>query len=295
MLPSSAPPTSSFANRSRLFTLASLAAALSACVEPLTETGRPCPCSGAFTCSDFNHTCVLLEQACAAPPYTPAPTDAGSCLRAIDSSDRVLIDDFEDKNVEISSGGIRSEWRKFRDNSGGCAEMDVAPIADGCRPESHFAMRLTMAGLSSWGAEVGFSLAPDPHDENKDLAFDTTAYTGVEFWARSGTIPFSFRFKVVDFRGDPAGGKCVQDAGTSDPSGCYNDPFFFEHVVTTGWTKLTVPLDQLEPSAATSTLSADASPDRKQVYQMLWAIPQPSEAGDWHQFDLWIDDVAWFR
>src|SRR6266536_4694617 len=102
--------------------------ALTACVEPLSEGGRGCPCSGAWVCSDFDHICVPRDQACVAPVTSRlVSNDAGACESPTDPASLVPIDDFEDKNQEINGGGIDSAWFESDDKTGGCVRYEVAP------------------------------------------------------------------------------------------------------------------------------------------------------------------------
>jgi len=243
---------------------------------------------------------VPRDKACNPPAQAP-PSDAGdtwSCDTPTDPSELVLIDDLENTSRQITMGGVHATWVESDDQTGGCARPDVAPLNDfQCRSSSHYAMRLTMAGLTNWGANVGFSPNPVPvpgNNETLDGPFDTSAYTGVEFWAKSGTITFSFEFKVVDESGDPSGGECEVDAGMADPKACYV-PFLALRTADSHWRKYRIPLAELMPARASEATSADAGPNRSKIYQILWGIPPALHPSDWNQFDLWIDDVAWYR
>jgi hypothetical protein len=241
---------------------------------------------------------VPRDLACVPPAQTP-PNDGGdawSCDPPSDPADIVLISDLENKSLQITMGGVHATWFESDDQTGGCARKDVAPITDvRCDSNSHYAMRLTTAGLTNWGADVGFSPNPVPGtDEKQHGPFDTSAYTGIEFWAKSGTIPFPFEFKVVDQSGDPSGGDCAVDASTTDPKACYI-PFLARDTAETHWRKYRFPIAQLMLARTSEAVSADAGPNRSSIYQILWGIPPALHPADWHQYDLWIDDVAWYR
>jgi len=260
---------------------------LCSCVEPLKESDRPCPCTGAWACSWLYSPkiCVPREQACKAPPTLPIASetvvanDAASCAASLDGGQVTLIDDFESQDLEIHRGGVNGKWFASNDHSGGCGTdpPEIAP-APGQRCGSRYAMRLTETGLTDWGADVGFALNSDG-EHNRP--FDTTPYKGIQFWAKSGSIPFQFQFKLVDVTGDPAGMKCAVDAGPTDPRACYV-PFLRERTVDTEWAPYQFPF-------------MGAKPHLDQVYELLWGIPTKDNPGDWQQYILWIDDVAWYR
>jgi hypothetical protein len=241
---------------------------------------------------------VPRDRACDPPAQAP-PSDGGDalpCDPSTDPDDLVLIDDLENKSRQITMGGVHATWFESDDKTGGCARLDVAPLTDHrCRSDSHYAIRLTVAGLTDWGADVGFSPNPVPGtNENEHGAFDTSPYTGIEFWAKSGTIPFPFEFKVVDQSGDPSGGVCDADASTDAQSACYI-PFLSSDTAETHWRKYRFAIAQLMLARTAPTVSADAGPTRATIYQILWGIPPALHPADWHQYDLWIDDVAWYR
>src|SRR5262249_30276797 len=58
-------------------------AALGACVQPLSEVGRPCPCTTDFVCCKTTNTCLAPGSACPAEPDSSTEdassgSDAGS-------------------------------------------------------------------------------------------------------------------------------------------------------------------------------------------------------------------------
>jgi hypothetical protein len=58
-----------------------VAVALGGCVEPLSEAGRECPCTGEFVCCETTNTCLLTRSECPSMPEGPdgsTPPDAGS-------------------------------------------------------------------------------------------------------------------------------------------------------------------------------------------------------------------------
>jgi hypothetical protein len=278
------------------------ALALFSCVEPLTESGRKCPCTGSWVCSDFYpQTCVPRADACTPPPFIPVDSgvanegDSEACDVGDDSGQVTLIDDLEDGDTNIGgSGGVQGTWVESHDKTEGCRLFYVAPIPGG-RCRSQYAARLTMAGLSDWGANIGFSLdAAAGTNGTVDEPFDASPYTGIQFWAKSGTKPFSFQFKVVDVSGDPAGGICTADAGSTDPRACYV-PFLDSKPADATWRLYRIPIGQLMRATPLTGASGPAKPELTQVFQLLWGIPPDPQPGQWDQFDLWIDDVAWYR
>jgi hypothetical protein len=266
------------------------------CVEPLKESGRPCPCTGAWACSYYQgQICVPRAEACTPPVASVTSgvlveSDGAACSALVEGGVATLIDDFESQDLEIHRGGVNGKWATFNDGSGGCGSVtpDIAPIPGG-RCGSRFAMRLTATGLSDWGADVGFLV--NVHDMTS-LPLDTTAYTGIQFWAKSGSVPFGFQFKLVDVTGDPAGMECTPDAGTMDPRACFV-PFLKERTVDTDWAFYQFPFSDLP--RATPIPGAASKPRLDQVYQLLWGIPPDTTPDEWRQFILWIDDVAWYR
>lgn len=272
---------------------------LSSCVEPLKESDRPCPCTGAWACSYlYNKICVPRAEACTPPPFASIAGavsiegDASDCSAPGDAGTARLIDDFESQDLEIHRGDVNGKWFTSNDNSGGCGSSspDIELIPGG-RCGSQYAMRLTAAGLSAWGADVGFPLNSDGTTNGP---LDTTAYTGIQFWAKSGSVPFQLEFKLVDVTGDPAGMKCTPDAGTTDSRACYV-PFLRDKPVDTHWEFYQIPFSAL--MRASSGAGSASAPRLDQVYELLWGIPPDSEddPNEWRQFVLWIDDIAWYR
>lgn len=243
--------------------------------------------------------CVPRQQACTQPSVASVASgvtgeqDAEACDPLVDGGQIVLIDDMEDDDKNINHGGIDATWVMSDDKSNGCKWWDVVPIPGG-RCGSQYAMRLTIAGLDEWGANVGFSLHSEvaPDGSSHDLPVNATDYTGIHFWAKSGSIPFHFEFKVVDVSGDPSGNQCTADASSTAPDACYV-PFLHDELVDNHWRSYDIKFADLTRAKAPP---GDAgTPKLDQVFQFQWGIPQDSRPTEWRQLDLWIDDVAWYR
>ena len=123
---------------------------------------------------------------------------------------------------------------------------------------------------------------------------DISAYTGIQFLARSANakaLP-QLQVKLVDASGAPSAGICAIDAGPTDPHACYR-PFFTTVDLNNDldWHLYRVSFaDLVQDNSAKSS-----SPDLTRAYQILWGIAPALDPNEWQQFDLWIDDVAWYR
>lgn len=275
------------------------ALALSACVEPLNENGRQCPCTSTWVCSYLYDpkTCVPRNEACIPPAAVSLASavtgseDAAACATPTDGQSVTLIDDLESQDLRVRRGGVNGHWFPSDDHSSGCASYAIAPIPGG-RCGSQYAMRLTETGLSVWGAGIGFELNAGAGPNGLDGPLDVSGYTGVQFWAKSGSVDFTFQFKLVDVTGDPGGLLCNADAGTTDPKACYV-PFLAERSAFKEWKFYQVPFAELR--RATESASDAGAPEVKLAYELLWGIPPDGQPTDWQQYVLWIDDIAWYR
>ncbi|HEY3595565.1 MAG TPA: hypothetical protein VGL13_16875, partial [Polyangiaceae bacterium] len=272
--------------------------------EPVPENGRSCPCTGSYVCSDFSEldkVCIPREGICAlglnltGDAGSPAThvIEGGACdFGSFDGGIITPIDDVEDIDPNFSGGGVTSFWFESKDSSEGCGQFKIDPIPGG-RCGSQYAVRLVMAGLSDWGAQVGFSLKPNPASSTELEPLDISQYAGIQFLARSGSTstPPQLQVKLVDASGAPSAGQCRPDAGPQDPGACYI-PFLKEVDLANDseWHAYRVSFAELTRNEVKTS-----PPDLAHAYQILWGIAPALDPNEWGQFDLWIDDVAWYR
>lgn len=205
-----------------------------------------------------------------------------------------FIDDMEDGNASIIwRQGRNSEWYTYHDptdgilvpNQGAAVAMETIP---GARCSYSFrAMRVTGSGFSEWGAGFGFDflVVSGPNGYAK-TAYDGTFARGVTFWARVGDPSITaVRFGVGDQWSAPEGGHCKMDV-TSGPTACY-DSFGALVPLTTEWRRYAFSWTQLgQRMFGLSRPELDTA----NLFDLHFDIAMSAPV-----FDVWIDDIAFYR
>jgi hypothetical protein len=204
------------------------------------------------------------------------------------------IDDMEDGDGFIlQKDGRVSIWYTYDDSTAGTlnpAPDTMFPMETITEPRcgtSKRAMRVTGIGFSDWGSGFGFSLkVAMMNGEYVDTPYDATAARGITFWARKGeTSVDSIRFAVGDQYSNPAGGHCDKTV-TSGPTACY-DAFGSTLMLTEKWQRFTFNFGQLGQrnfGLARPTLDVASLTD------VQFGVPPAASV-----FDVWVDDIAFFR
>jgi hypothetical protein len=141
------------------------------------------------------------------------------------------------------------------------------------------AMHVWGAGFDGTGANVSVTLIDTPAGK----AYDASAYKGVMFWARVGPAPATtaWLFKVADVNTDPAGAVCTLPAGW-----CFDDHAAYVEATTT-WQKYELTFDELAQGGWGTPQVAKLDPTK--IYSLRWQLFTATD-----DFDLWIDDVAFY-
>ncbi len=166
-----------------------------------------------------------------------------------------------------SAGATSSgEWEQ----SGGMGYYNV--LLDPPRDGSLRAMAFDGQGFTSWGVAIGISI---------NSCVDASAYTGIEFWAKSNTSSgFSSKFRVGTYETEAVRDGYYSGGCTGTCDGSYET----EVSITTEWTKVSVPFCELVAQAAATSLPFAKS----KISSLAWSVPPNTN------FDLYIDDVAFY-
>jgi len=155
-------------------------------------------------------------------------------------------------------------------------------IPDG-RCESNYALHLEGGPFYEWGGLVGFPFAP---------GFDARDYDGISFWGRVrwGTRG-SVRVTALDLETDatfvdPETGapRCAPESSIDEFSEAC-DPFGRFLTLTGDWKFFRIPFDELRQNGY----------GRSAPYLDLGLIRQISLEYGQGEYDLWIDDVSFYR
>lgn len=215
--------------------------------------------------------------------------DGGSAA-APDSSagSALLIDDLEDGDG--SAGvvlGQPNSWWIASDGSG-----TVAPPADavpapqaipGGRSASQRAMRVTGSGFTVWGADVSVGMT---EDGPQGPFMNAGEFAGIRFWARLGEMNQSpVRFQIQDRQTQPAGGVC--DLTPDSEERCYNGFGTSLEALGRDWRLYELSFSGLVQREGWG--HRGNSVDATGIRNVEWAFEPGLD------FDLWIDDVSFYR
>ncbi|WP_438023374.1 hypothetical protein [Sorangium sp. So ce233] len=198
--------------------------------------------------------------------------------------DLSMIDDMEDGDLAILPGEEENPragfWFMDHDPSPEGIqepdnEADLMSTVDPPRGDSLVAVHTgANDGFREYGASVAVFL-------NSDDFYDASDYRGITFWARAEEGS-ARRMKVmfVDRQTRPTGGICDVEA-----DGCY-DHFHEQVALADDWKHFKVPAECLRQGGFGDQFDAPAM-------DQLWGFYFSFDAGQ--AFDVWIDDVAFYR
>ncbi len=193
-----------------------------------------------------------------------------------------LLDDMEDGNQQLKNSN--GDWFVIKDASAGTIEPApgtpftmslLAPARDG----STRSVKATVAGLTGWGAIVGFDFSyvmgvRQPTDFDNFLA--------LRFWAKASKAT-TVKLQLPNGDSDPLGGKCIKDGPPG--KGCY-DHFTKSFSVGTDWRQVAVLFSDLKQEADGLHVP---SFDQHKVYSTFFVL------GPNQSVSLWIDDIELVR
>jgi hypothetical protein len=212
---------------------------------------------------------------------TSIDTTPDTSIDAPDASPTcALIDDMEDDDGYILVRCGRSgTWYTYNDGTGSQVPpegtLPTPSIIVGGRGSSMYAMDTTGAGFTSWGAGIGFNFI------DGGPSYDASAWSGVQFWARSGgSTGKTLHMGIADKDTDGRGGICATKTG-----GC-GDHFHALVDITTTWTLYSVNFSDLKQAGWGYVVPTGF--DASAIYGVQWGIDSGSP------FDIWIDDVSFF-
>ncbi|WP_437726693.1 hypothetical protein [Sorangium sp. So ce861] len=201
-----------------------------------------------------------------------------------ESLDLSIIDDMEDGDLSIirvdGANPRAGLWYKDNDLAPGGIqepenEIDLMSTVEPPRGDSLVAVHTSANdGFGDWGAGVAFFL------DNDDF-YDASEYRGITFWARAEEGSASrMRVMFIDRQTRHTGGICDLEA-----DGCY-DHFHQLVALADDWKHFKVPAACLRQRGFGDQFDAPAM-------DQLWGfyfIFDPGQA-----FDIWLDDVAFYR
>jgi hypothetical protein len=203
-------------------------------------------------------------------------------------SSMLSIDDLEDGDGDAGTIlGQPITWWVASDGSGTvtppAATVPSPQAIAGGRSASKRAMRVTGGGFTVWGADISVGMT----DDGPAGSFiDASEFTGIRFWARVGDMNQTpVRFQIQDRQTQPAGGVC--DPAPESEERCYNGLGTSLDALDTEWRLFELSFSGLTQRAGWGhrTDNVDASGIRN----VEWFFEPGLD------FDLWIDDVFFFR
>lgn len=246
---------------------------------------------------------VEPDETASASPAVSATSSAAAVAVRLSPSDRFvvphldpctsepeagdLLDDFEDGDNLLPRVGERNgSWYIAGDGTVGAS---IRPPVGSATPErivpprcqSNFGIHFAGRGFAAWGAVLGLNLRFD----QAVLPTDLSGYRGIRFWARaSEQNGCALRVGIDDASTHPNGGTCSKMAGQGHP--CWNSFGVDIPTLRPDWAELFIPFNALtqknvEPAAAPLDLS--------HTYQLTFKVSPTNP------FDIWIDDVGFYR
>ena len=205
-----------------------------------------------------------------------------------------FIDDMEDGNADIlGRDGRVSQWYTYNDGTEGILQPvpNAAPameaIPGGRCTFSTKGMRVTGSGFSKWGSGFGFDFHTVFGASGYEAGtYDGSAARGITFWARVGDPSVTtLWFGVGDQWSIPSGGHCDVTIETG-PTACY-DVYGTTLELTTEWKRYAVSWGQLgQRSFGLPRPELDVA----HLYNAHFDMPASATV-----FDIWIDDIAFYK
>ena len=212
--------------------------------------------------------------------------DSGGGGGTTGPTDLSMIDDMEDMDGSIlAADGRVGAWYTYNDTTGtqvpaaGTPDFQMSALTPPRGASSNYGANTTGSGFTTWGAGIGFDLN---NDGTAKQPYDASQYKGITFWAKAGPTGIkNIRLNVQDAQTAPEGNVCDKTA----TKGC-NDHRGTSLSLTADWKQFTFTFDSLKQlgfGMAYPTFQTNK----------LFAIQ--FQAGTKVTFDIWLDDIAFYK
>lgn len=191
-----------------------------------------------------------------------------------------LIDDVEGTFPHLPEvAGRNGAWFAVHDDTNGQLAPAQAMALQPARDDSHFAAKLSGAGFTDWGAQLGVSLRAPA------TAYDASGTCGVRFLAKGTGSGWSLL--ISDRASVPQGGMCDANAW-GNPSACYR--FVGKHFdVGADWQEVVIRFDELKLVADPES---DRALDETALYDIIFNF---YSGGEGEAFELLVDDLSFVK
>jgi|GEM_PF-3470633 len=193
-----------------------------------------------------------------------------------------LIDDMEDGDGFICMlSGRNGHWYTTGDQTPGSVLSPLGGLdpemIEGGRGTSLFAAHFTGAGLTGWGAAMGFALNASG---TGTTTVDVHTVAGLKFWMKSN-VPVDVDFRTPETMSPKDGGQCI-DGGAA--VNCDNDFGFSITAPSADWSEYHLPFDALR----------QLQPGGTATWNPRFIDSIQFNVGPNAPFDVWVDDVRFF-
>jgi hypothetical protein len=188
------------------------------------------------------------------------------------------FDDAADMGLDVMAVSPGGKWTVDKDGSSGTATLAVEDTgATDQKKAAHF----HGSGLTTWGADIAATFS------GPTTPIDGSTYTGISFKVKAGTANKATALIVKLQNADslPACGMC--DPNDMTTKACYAGYAASATFSGTGWTTVQIPWTMLKAPAW--GLHTSTTIDPKQLFVISIAVDKGID------FDLWIDDVAFYK
>jgi hypothetical protein len=220
----------------------------------------------------------LIDDACnAGSDCASYVCSDGHCAPDIAVLEEDLIDDYEDRNLNISTAGGRiGAWYPYGDGTGVISAAEVTTIPGKRGTASLAAFHTKGSGFLSWGSGIGTDLSNAGGSQSSKRPYDASAYAGVTFWARA-EVTTTVTLVLPDENTDPAGMLCT----------VCDHHWLRDLQVGPIWQRYTVLFSELILEAGGDPAPATFAPGGMISVQFRF---RPG-----NEYDVWIDDLAFVR
>jgi hypothetical protein len=188
------------------------------------------------------------------------------------------FDDAADMGLDVMAVSPGGKWTLDKDGSSGTAALAVE---DSGSAEQKKAAHFHGAGLTTWGADMAATLS------GPTTPVDGSTYSGISFKVKAGANNKATAITVKMQNADslPACGMC--DPADMMSKACYSGYAASANISGTGWSPVQIPWASMKAPAW--GLHTSTAVDPKQLFVISIVVDKGAD------FDLWIDDVAFYK